>query len=69
MRDVILRLEAALDIEDIADYTLQQWGKGQARELSCRRFPSAVRAYQDSSLLSLQSFLYGNPGRDTMVLL
>lgn len=32
MREVILRPEAALDIEDIADYTIQQWGKDQARK-------------------------------------
>lgn len=31
MRDVALRPEAVLDVEDIADYTIQQWGKEQAR--------------------------------------
>lgn len=32
MRDVILRPEADADIEDIADYTIDQWGKEQARK-------------------------------------
>lgn len=32
MREVILRPEAERDIEDIADYTLSQWGADQARQ-------------------------------------
>lgn len=32
MRDVIFRPEADADIEDIADYTIDQWGKVQARK-------------------------------------
>lgn len=31
MREVILRPEATRDIEDIADYTIDQWGADQAR--------------------------------------
>ena len=31
MREVILRPEAAADIEDTADYTIEQWGSEQAR--------------------------------------
>jgi toxin ParE1/3/4 len=31
MPDVILRPEAVRDLEDIADYTIDQWGKEQAR--------------------------------------
>ncbi len=31
MREVILRPDAEADIEDAADYTIQQWGAEQAR--------------------------------------
>ena len=32
MREVVLRPEAEADIEEIADYTIAQWGHGQAQE-------------------------------------
>lgn len=32
MRDVILRPAAEADIEEIADYTIAQWGRGKASE-------------------------------------
>lgn len=32
MREVVLRPEAARDIENIADYTIEQWGHDQARK-------------------------------------
>ena len=39
MREVILRPDAEADIEDVTDYTIEQWGPGQARtyirELRC----------------------------------
>ncbi len=31
MRSVVIRPEAAVDIEDAADYTAEQWGRDQAR--------------------------------------
>lgn len=31
MRDIILRPSAEVDIEDAADYTIEQWGHEQAR--------------------------------------
>ena len=31
MREVIFRPDAEADIEDVTDYTIEQWGLGQAR--------------------------------------
>lgn len=31
MRSIVIRPEAAADIEDAADYTTEQWGRDQAR--------------------------------------
>lgn len=49
MREVILRPEAAADIEDVADYTIGEWGHEQARAY-VRDLRKAVEALATTAL-------------------
>lgn len=43
MRSIVVRPEAEVDIEDAADYTIEQWGREQAR-----RYIGEIRTAIDS---------------------
>lgn len=58
MRSIVVRPEAEVDIEDAADYTMEQWGRDQARRyigdirkaidrlaIDGLRFPEETEAY------------------------
>ena len=58
MRSIVVRPEAEVDIEDAADYTMEQWGRDQARRyigdirkaidrlaVDGLRFPEETKAY------------------------
>ena len=49
MRDVILRPDAEADIEDVTDYTIEQWGPEQARAY-IRELRSAIELLATTAL-------------------
>ena len=65
MRDVILRPEAERDIEDIADYTIEQWGKGQAR-LYVSELRQAIEGLSTSGMRHPLA-QYAHPGLRRMI--